>query len=76
MTDDKKPRTAFDNWVIVHGMTSQQAADLLDMHLSRIQELRAGRRYGTDTPALPDRVLRYAMAAINAGLNPWPAWDE
>lgn len=71
--NDRNPRTSFDDWCLQMQFTSQEAADKLGMSLSRVQELRAGVKYGRDSrKALPDKTLRLAMVAIERRLDPWP----
>jgi len=75
ITTKRKSRTNFDAWVLQLGLTSRDAADLLEMHLSRIEELRAGRRYGAHPrPAKPSKPMRIAMAALASSMkaDAWP----
>jgi predicted transcriptional regulator len=63
--------TDFRRWRKHLKLSQAGAAEALGLSLSRVKDLDAGIHRGTGAPAVPDRKLRLAMAAVAAGLAPW-----
>lgn len=63
--------TPFAKWLKQLGLRDEEAAELLGLKRQRVAELKRGMSYVPGRgPAEPDLITRFAMAAIQAGLEP------